>query len=158
MFERRSSFLAALLSGVVLAGCGSDAAPATDSSMLPVGGCASETRAEPYKAGMTFQGSAGVVIALMDANPAPPHKGDNVWTLDIKGPDGNPIPDATITVTQLMVDHGHPGAKNPDITSLGGGSYKADPVNFNMSGFWETTFEVKTDTLDDKVDVKMCIP
>jgi hypothetical protein len=153
----RWMIFAVLVSNAGCFACGSSDAPANGSAP-PADVCANETRAKPYSAGMTFEGTHGVVIALMDSVPAPPVKGDNTWTLDIKDSSGAEITDATITTKQTMVDHGHPGAKIINVTSEGGGTYEARPVNFNMTGYWETMFTITTPTVEDTVDVKMCIP
>jgi len=136
-------------------GCSEDSNP---SHNPPANDCATDTRAEPYSAGATFEGTNGVKISLMDSAPAPPALGNNTWTLDVKDSAGAAIADATIAAEQFMVDHGHPGAKAIGITSLGGGSYEAKPVNFNMSGYWETTFTVTSAGVESKVVVKLCIP
>jgi hypothetical protein len=160
MFERRTAGFLLFLAAAGVGGCsGSDSSPGmAQQPQQPENACSKETRAQPFSAGETFTGAQQVTVALMDAAPAPPAQGDNTWTLDVKGPDGNPITDATITAKQLMVDHNHGGNKTIVVTSLGGGSYQAMPVNFSMPGYWENIFEVKTDTLDDKVDVKVCVP
>jgi hypothetical protein len=158
MFGSRTTVFVVLLLPGLLGACGSSDPPGA-APTPPPNTCAKETRAPAYSAGETFTGAANVTIALMDAMPAPPAQGDNTWTLDVKGPDGNPITDATITLAQRMVDHnGHPGPKTATITSLGGGSYEAKPVGFSMTGYWENIFDVKTATLEDKVDVKVCVP
>jgi hypothetical protein len=107
---------------------------------------------------MTFQGTSGVSVALVDSQPSPPAQGDNTWTLDVKDAVGDEVVDATITSKQEMVDHRHEGVKRITVTALGGGSYTAEPVNFNMAGYWTTTFHVKTATIEDDVVVKLCIP
>lgn len=71
---------------------------------------------------------------------------------------GDSIAGASITLTQYMPDHGHGGVKTIAVTELGGGRYDASPVNFFMSGYWETTVEVKKAATDDKVVIKLCIP
>jgi hypothetical protein len=147
--------LAATATSLGAAACGSDE-PGSQSRPSEV--CAAETRADPYSAGVTFEGTSGVKVSLMDSNPAPPSLGDNTWTFDVEDSAGTAISDATITAKQEMVDHGHGGSKTIRITSLGGGSYQAAPVNFNMSGYWETEFTVTAPNLDSKVVVKICIP
>ena len=154
MSSSRLTVLMAAMSGV-LAACGSTSDPS--SSQPAAGKCVNETRAEPFSAGVTFEGTHGVSVSLMDSNPAPPAQGDNKWTLEVKE-SGTEIADATITAEQKMVDHGHPGSKRIGVTSLGAGSYEATPVNFNMAGYWTTTFHVKTATVEDDVVVKLCIP
>lgn len=150
--------VALTIAGIASAGCSSsDSNPGT--SQHPASDeCASDTRAEPFSAGMTFEGTNGMTIGLMDSDPAPPALGDNTWTLDLKDSSGAEVADATMTVKQTMVDHGHGGSKTIKVTSLGGGSYKAAPVNFNMSGYWETEFTVTTASGDSTIVVKTCIP
>lgn len=118
--------------------------------------CVNETRSTPYSPGMVVTGQSGVTVALT-SNPAPPALGDNTWTFMLKDPAGALLPGATITVTQNMVDHGHAGAKAVVVTDLGGGQYRAAPVNFNMSGYWETTLLVKKAPIDDEVVIKLCV-
>lgn len=118
--------------------------------------CLNETRSTPYTPGMVVAGQAGVTVALT-SNPAPPALGDNAWTFMVNDPGGAPVSGATITVTQVMVDHGHGGAKTVVVTDLGGGRYRAAPVNFNMVGYWETTLLVKKAPLDDEVVIKLCV-
>lgn len=151
----RWMLVALAAAAIPIAGCGSDASSA---AAPKPNACTNDTRAKPYSAGEKFEGSNGVVITLDDSDPAPPARGDNTWTLEISDSTGTAISDATVTVSQKMVDHGHGGAKIINVTSLGDGSYKAAPVNFNMSGYWENYFDVKTATVDDQVDVKICVP
>lgn len=148
--------LALMATGASAVACGSSDSPPAESRPDEV--CANETRADPYSAGETFEGTQGVTISLVDSDPAPPALGDNTWTLDVKDSTGAEIADATITAKQEMVDHGHGGSKTIHVTSLGGASYKAAPVNFNMQGYWENEFTVKTATIESKVVVKVCIP
>jgi hypothetical protein len=156
MSSSRLAVFVLTMSGVVTA-CGSSADPSNSQQQPASNKCANETRAEPFSAGVTFEGTHGVSVSLVDSNPAPPAEGDNTWTLEVKE-SGTDVADATITAEQKMVDHGHPGAKRINITSQGGGSYEAAPVNFNMPGYWTTTFHVKTATVEDDVVVKLCIP
>jgi hypothetical protein len=162
MFDAHAFGCAALLAAFAAVGCGSSDAPPPASTGQPEGaadaGNCGKFMVEPYSAGMTFKGPGGFVIALMDSNPAPPAEGDNTWTLDIKDPNGQEVTDATITTYQLMVVHGHGGAKTIVVTPLGGGSYKAAPVNFTMAGYWENFFTVTSGGLTDKVDINVCIP
>jgi hypothetical protein len=125
--------------------------------------CINETRSTPYTSGMVVTGSTGVTVALVNTPasqsgiPATPSLGDNDWRLTVKDAAGTPVTGATLTVTEFMPDHGHRGAKAVIVTELGGGEYDANPVNFNMSGYWEVTVEVQKAPLDEKVTFKLCI-
>jgi hypothetical protein len=158
MVSSLRTVLALMITGIAAAGCSSGDSNPGPSSHPPDDECASDTRAEPFSAGMTFEGTNGMTIGLTDSDPAPPRLGDNTWTIDLKDSSGAEVADATMTVIQTMVDHGHQGSKTIKVTSLGGGSYKAAPVNFNMSGYWETAFTMKTASGESTVVVKTCIP
>lgn len=118
--------------------------------------CVNETRGTPYAPGMVVTGSAGLTVALT-STPAPPSVGDNTWTFTVKDSGSAPVPGATITASQVMVDHQHNGAKVIVVTDLGGGTYRAAPVNFNMSGYWETTLHIVKAPIDDEVVIKLCV-
>jgi selenophosphate synthetase-related protein len=105
---------------------------------------------------MVVTGSAGVTVALT-STPAPPSLGDNTWTFTVQDSGAVAITGATITARQFMVDHAHGGAKVIVVTDLGGGIYRAAPVNFNMSGYWETTLHIVKAPIDDEVVIKLCV-
>src|SRR5690349_11569471 len=116
------TILALTITGIATAGCSSSDSNPGQSSHPIADECAGDTRAEPFSAGMTFEGTNGMKIGLMDSDPAPPALGDNTWTLDLKDSSDAEVADATMTVIQTMVDHGHHGSKTIHVTSLGGGS------------------------------------
>jgi hypothetical protein len=118
--------------------------------------CFDDTRARPYSPGMVFPGSNGVTVALT-STPAPPSLGDNTWTFSLTDGVGAPVFGATITAEQEMIEHRHGGSKAIGVTDIGGGSYRAAPVNFNMSGYWETTLHVVKAPIDDGVVIKLCV-
>ncbi len=113
------------------------------------GSCAQETRAEPYMAGLEKTGKQGaLVFRLIDSQPGPPQKGDNIWTLAIKNSSGAAQPAATVTVTPFMPDHGHGSPIRAEVSELsapaGGGQYRASPVNLFMPGLWQITVAAQT--------------
>ena len=68
-----------------------------------------ETEYDAYSAGLTKIGDEGrVKIRIMDADPAPPHRGGNSWMFQLVDMADQPLPNATITsVKPFMPDHGH---------------------------------------------------
>lgn len=128
--------------------------------------CDEDTRDEAYVAGISKTGVANYTIVINDSNPAPPAKGDNVWTVEIQDSRGAPLTGLTLSSSFLMPDHGHGTPIVPVVTEVGNGVYTLDPVNLFMPGYWETTLTVvdtgPTDSPDDDVDLdsvmfKFCV-
>jgi hypothetical protein len=136
------------------AACGTDGGGSDDEN-LP--SCEEDTRDEPYVAGMEKTGEAGYTITLMDSDNAPPAKGDNVWTVKVTDPNGEPVEGITFECLAYMPDHGHSSPVIPVVTEMGEGMYTLDPINLFMPGYWETTVTAvdagATDSPDDDVDL-----
>ncbi len=74
------------------------------------------------------------------------------WILTVKRPDGAPVEGATIAVGGGMPQHGHGLPTQPQATAyLGEGRYRIEGVRFNMSGWWEFTFDIRAAAGDDSV-------
>jgi hypothetical protein len=74
------------------------------------------------------------------------------WILTLKTPDGAAVEGAAITIGGGMPQHGHGLPTQPQATaSLGEGRYRIEGVRFNMSGWWEFTFDIKAAAGDDSV-------
>jgi hypothetical protein len=155
----------ALLSPLLALGlaCSSDDSGTHDND-LP--SCEEDTRDEPYVAGIVKTGSANYTIAINDSLPAPPAKGDNVWTIEIRDSAGATMTGLNVSTTSYMPDHGHGSPIVPDVTEVGDGVYTMSPVNLFMPGYWEVTVTATdpgaTDSPDDDVDLdstmfKFCI-
>ncbi len=128
--------------------------------------CQEDTRDEAFVAGLSKTGEASYLVALMDSNPAPPAKGDNIWSMELSDPDGNPLAGLDIDVSAYMPDHGHYSLAVPTITDDGAGAYTIDPVNLFMPGYWEITLHlldpVDVDNPDDDIELdavvfKFCV-
>lgn len=105
--------------------------------------CDQDTRGEDFVAGMEKTGG-GYTFTLVDGQPAPPAKGNNVWTLEVSDP-GGPAEGGEIAVTTFMPDHGHGSPIAPEITEEEPGRFALDPVNLFMPGLWEITIELSMD-------------
>ncbi len=123
---------------------------------MPMKECSEETRAETYVSGM-HKKSGDHTITLVNADPGPPEREDNVWELEISTSAG-PMEGATVSVTSWMPDHGHGSAVDAVVTEEGtAGSYVVDPVHFQMAGFWEVTVKVEASGIDESVVFGFCI-
>nr|MBA3538160.1 FixH family protein [Deltaproteobacteria bacterium] len=108
-------------------------------------------------------GVAGALdFKLMTANPAPPARGDNIWTLQVSamagGTVGAPVAGGMLTVTPFMPDHQHGTPLRVEITDQGNGMYELSPVNMWMPGLWETTIQVSSASGTDQAIYRFCIP
>jgi hypothetical protein len=122
------------------AGCdgSTPAAPVIDAG--PLYSCETEDRAVAYEPNLTRTSASGTYTAvLVAADPAPPAKGNNMWTVEIRDANQMPVDGLTITPSALMIDHGHPPAVKPKAAALGNGQYTIMPLDLFMAGYWEVT-------------------
>lgn len=107
--------------------------------------CAIETRADAYALGMRKLGGE-VEVAIVEATPAPPARGDNTWRVRVQDAAGSAMA-AAITVDTYMPDHQHGSSIRTDVVETEiDGEFVLDPVNLFMPGLWEVTLDL---TLDD---------
>lgn len=147
-----------VLAGIV-SGCGGD-----DTGSDAARRCDSETRADVYSAGMTKSGAEGKFsVVLVVSEPAPPDKGDNSWTIEIKevGTD-TAVDNADVIVTPFMVDHGHGTPVVPTVSAGdSAGRYLVSPINLWMPGYWELSLDLAAElgsvTMTDTVLFGFCI-
>lgn len=134
------------LTATALAGCSggdTDTSSTTTAATTETSACATDTRAQAYAVGLKSTSEDGAVtITFVDADPAPPAKGNNIWTVKITGKDGKPLSGATIETTSYMPDHAHTSPIKPTATEKDPGTYEVTPVNLFMPGVWEVTLDV----------------
>lgn len=143
--HRGKLVLAGLALGLVATG-----APACDGGdttgsggSTSASGCADDPRVQAYSVGLEATSASGAIaVRFLDADPAPPAKGDNVWRIAIEDASGARVDDATLSFDATMPDHGHSSTVAPAVTFEGDGEYVLDPVNLFMPGVWEITLDV----------------
>ncbi len=134
--------------------CSSDGGGGDDGTSY---NCAAETRDDDFVVGISKVGTNGVQFKLLEATPAPPARGDNVWVLELTKA-GTPVNGAAMIVTPFMPDHQHGTPTDVLIEPMSGpGQYKLAPVNMWMPGLWETTIQVDGPDADKAV-FRFCIP
>ncbi|HTM19107.1 MAG TPA: FixH family protein [Kofleriaceae bacterium] len=142
----------ALILALCAAACGGGDDDTTPSQ------CADETRALAYVPGMAVDGAQEqFMVMLVDADPAPPAKGDNYWMIMVHAMDtGDPVDGAVLEVTPFMPDHGHGTSIVPVVTpDTEPGTYIVDPINLWMPGLWEVRIDV--DDGADLITFPFCI-
>ncbi len=160
--KSRIFLLTSLLAGTVALGCGED--HGHEGGDDPT--CEEDTRDDEFVAGISKTGGAGYTLSIVDSLPAPPDKGNNVWTIALTDSNGDPLSGVALEAEPFMPDHGHGTPEIAVFTDNGDGNFTLDPVNFFMPGYWETTVTVvdegATDAEDDDVDLdtvvfKFCV-
>lgn len=139
----------ALLAAVAFCACGGGSSGGGDAGVV---NCAGDPRVSAYTPNMTVTSKNGAMKVSLVSNPAPPAKGNNVWSLKITNGSGSPMSGVSLGYGTIMPDHGHGSPiSNPAITDKGGGSYDVNPVDLFMPGVWHVWFyqqSAPTDTAD----------
>lgn len=154
---------------LLLAHCGggSSPAPATDAAVIPgddgastFAGCASDPRLDRFSLGLTKAGFGGrLQLRLLAADPGPPIKGVNAWTVEVDDAQGAAQAAAVIKVTPFMPDHGHGTSVTPVVTAQSApGHYGVAPLYLYMAGLWQVTLDVTTSAgVNDVVVLSFCV-
>jgi hypothetical protein len=122
-------------------------------------GCPATTPA--FALGMQATGEAGKLRAtLVAADPAPPMRYLNDWTLSFESVASGPLGDAQISMARpFMPVHGHDGNLKPTITRhASDGTFLLEGLNLNMRGPWEIQLQVSSPSAgDDYIVFHVCV-
>ncbi|MEQ1567452.1 MAG: FixH family protein [Myxococcota bacterium] len=113
--------------------------------------------ASTYVAGFSVVSAAGLTVTLVDAVPAPPDVGDNLWTVTVTDAAGAPVSGLASELTPWMPLHAH-GLVPPayPLVEKAAGSYAVDPFDLIMPGLWEFTLDVGSEGAPDPVVFRFC--
>ena len=143
-----------LVAAALVAGCGGSSSPDNDAGVV---NCASDPRVSTYSANMTVNSKNGGIKMSLVSSPAPPSRGNNVWTLHVTNASGTAMPGLSLGYMTIMPDHGHGSPiANPAITDKGGGNYDVNPVDLFMPGVWHVWFWSST-APSDTADFFFCV-
>ena len=144
----------------MVAGCAAPQSMDEDLSTGTGGGCSAVTEeADDYFVGFQRSGSV-VTVEFVDANPAPPARGDNRWEILVTDAASTPLEDLELEVVPFMVAHGHGTPVEVEVTPVDGapGHYILDPVNMFMAGIWDVTMTFTLpDATQDETVFKFCV-
>lgn len=146
--SRTAAALVLLLAS--LPGCGDGESTSGDTttttgSTTEVPACASDPRVQTYAVGLRSKSADGAIeVTFVDADPSPPAKGNNTWTVQIlpSTPEGPTLQDPTIETIAYMPDHGHTSPIKPTATKVADDTYEIKPVSLSMPGVWEVTLKI----------------
>lgn len=102
--------------------------------------CSELTGFDEYSPGLQKPGAV-FTTTLVAADPAPPARGFNAWSLEVSDGSG-PVGDMAVEVTPFMPHHGHgtdPVTVEPGATD---GMYELSDIDLFMPGIWETTIDL----------------
>jgi hypothetical protein len=170
MMRRRSiAQVFALVVATASIGCGggtSPAAPGNDAAVdaddggATFAGCAGDPRGDVFTQGITKAGFGNrLQVRLVTAQPGPPIKGVNTWTVEVDDMLGVAQPGAMIKVSTFMPDHQHSSPVAAVVTARPTtGQYQVDPLYFFMAGLWQITLDVTTSAgVNDAAMFSFCV-
>jgi YtkA-like len=133
---------------LVMAACGNGGTGNTSAAISSGGGatidtdgavvsCKDDPRVDTYVANMAKPGQRAVLtFTLIQSDPAPPGKGNNVFKVKITKADGSVVTGDVIPDLK-MPDHGHPSSVKPVATfDPATQTYTVDPTYLFMAGVW----------------------
>jgi hypothetical protein len=152
-------------------GCGGGSTPGTpvndagpdagvDDGAATFAGCVGDPRGDLFAPGMIKTGFGGrLQLRLLTAQPGPPIKGTNTWTVEVDDAAGLAQPGAVIKVSTYMPDHGHSSPVAAQVTAQAtAGQYQVDPLYFFMAGLWQVTLDVTTSAgVNDAAMFSFCV-
>jgi hypothetical protein len=122
-------------------------------------GCASDPRADAYRANLTKVGASGLLTFVLVASvPAPPAIDDNTWQISVLDSNGTAVENATLSsIRTWMPDHGHGSPEIPMASPNPDGTYTVQPLYFFMNGLWQVTFNAQAGAVSDAATFSFCI-
>ena len=81
--------------------------------------------------------STGTLRIEAQPEPNPPRTGQNALVLHVHDADGQPVAGASLSVEAFMPSMSHGSTQASQITDNGDGSYRAEPLTFQMPGLWQ---------------------
>ncbi len=121
-------------------------------------GCSTRTDVDVYAAGLERTSSNGSwKVKLVAAEPAPPARGSNQWTIRVSSSTGGSPEGPKVSAT--MPEHGHNAPLTPVVSfEAGSGNYEVRNLELFMPGVWVVTVSPSADAgVGDGTAFKFCI-
>jgi hypothetical protein len=112
--------------------------------------------ADVYTPGLSAP--AGDYEVVFDAaDPSPPDRGDNVWTVQVLDASGAPVQGLQMEVEPFMPEHGHGTSPATFPATAEGDAYTFGPVDLFMPGLWVVTFHVDDGAAASAAEFRFCL-
>lgn len=95
---------------------------------------------------------------LVEANPAPPARGNNTWRIELSDGNGEPVEDLALNARLFMPQHRHGSSATTVSATDVPGEYEIDRINFLMGGVWEVRLYADTLAADREVFFYVSVP
>ncbi|MDD9946799.1 MAG: FixH family protein [Myxococcales bacterium] len=140
------------------AGTGPNEPAGPHKSALPDAPCL--VQPEDFSLGQETRSKDGrFSVRIVDAQPAPPAMFNNAWQVEVVGPDGATMPNATVIDAEpYMPAHDHNGGYAAKVTPTEPGRFDVTPLYMHMGGGWTVTFTVDIEGKTGEAVVDVCIP
>jgi hypothetical protein len=102
--------------------------------------------------------SGALTVAIVAAEPAPPLKGLNSWTVQLSDESGEAVSAASLSFSGWMPLHRHGLNSLPVIRELDGGRYEIQPIVLYMPQLWELSVLVTRNDETEDVTFDICVP
>jgi len=111
--------------------------------------CQNDPRVMTYAPGLSVTSTSGTrKYVLLSADPNPPARGTDTWSIKITDAAGTSQIGLSVGVLPFMPDHGHGSSVNASVTANSDGTYTVTPLYFFMAGVWRTTFWIGSNQAD----------
>lgn len=148
-------WIAVILFALIFVACGSDGEMAHDGMEMDNDEMMGEVDESLEK--MTNNGA--FVVELRPMQDPTPLNEILTYELHIQDGDGNPVEGATVEIGGGMPDHGHGFPTEPSVAATDeAGVYLVEGVKYQMSGFWEMSFDISADATADSVTFNIILP
>jgi hypothetical protein len=142
-------------------GCGSSGGTGGGPSTPDAGDlitCQNDPRVMTYTPGLSVTSTSGTrKYVLLSADPNPPARGTDTWSIKITDAAGAMQTGLSVGVLPFMPDHGHGSSVNASVTANADGTYTVTPLYFFMPGVWRTTFWIGSNQADVG-EFYFCVP
>lgn len=147
----------ALIGALALACSSTDDSTTQDAGATPSSRCTGPV--DTYTAGIEKMSDGGSFkVAIVNAAPAPPDKGDNSWTIRVQDAGGASVTAALVKVRPVMPEHGHGTAPTEfEAKAVGDGSYTVGPMNLFMPGHWQSHVMVESGGKSEMAMFDFCL-
>lgn len=113
---------------------------------------------DSYSASLAKVGTSGdLQFVLINAQPAPPSKGDNTWTLKVLDSAGTPVQDAKFAIKTWMPMMRHGSSIAPQQAANADSTYSISNLYLTMAGIWQVTFTAQSGTMKDTATYTFCV-
>ncbi len=138
-----------------LVACGGETEPESDGMEMDNGGGTSELDLSLAK--LTDDGA--FMVELQPTQDPIPLNEILTWELHVEDDAGNPVDGATVTIGGGMPEHGHGFPTQPSVVASDeAGVYLVEGVKYQMSGWWEMSFDISAESTTDSVTFNIILP